>query len=58
MRHGVHSALSAAETECLTPLAGELGYLPRAVVQDLESTLVDTTRALHGLLRTLTHTAS
>ena len=49
---------SAAETECLTRLAGELGYLPRAVVQDLESTLVDTMRALHGLLRKLTHTAS
>ncbi|MGH8622232.1 MAG: four helix bundle protein, partial [Burkholderiales bacterium] len=42
---------SAAEAECLTRLAGELGYLPESVVRQLEKVFGDTMRALHGLLR-------
>lgn len=42
---------SAAEAECLTRLAGELGYLPEEIVKDSEGTLGDAMRALYGLLR-------
>ena len=42
---------SAAEAECLTRLAGELGYLGEDVVKQSEQQLGDTMRALHGLIR-------
>lgn len=42
---------SAAEAECLTRLAGELGYLGDEIVKLSERKLGDTMRALHGLLR-------
>lgn len=42
---------SAAEAECLTRLAGELGYLPDTFVKESEGILGDTMRTLHGLLR-------
>lgn len=42
---------SAAEAECLTRLAGELGYLSEEIVKQSERLLGDTMRALHGLIR-------
>ncbi len=42
---------SAAEAECLTRLAGELGYLPESEVKSLEEVFGNTMRALYGLLR-------
>lgn len=42
---------SAAEAECLTRIARELGYLPETATQDLEALLERTMAALYGLLR-------
>jgi four helix bundle protein len=42
---------SAAESECLTRLAAEVGYLPKADTDELERLLERAMAALHGLLR-------
>ena len=42
---------SAAETECLTRIADELGYLPTATLQRLQMLLDGTIRTLVGFLR-------
>lgn len=42
---------SAAEAECLTRAAAELGYLDVATARSLEACLDGTLGALHGLLR-------
>lgn len=42
---------SAAEGECLIRLAGEMTYLPAAVVKEAEEVLGVTMRLLHGLRR-------
>lgn len=44
---------SAAEAECLTRIAGEAGYLPVAVIGDLETTFGLALASLSGLFRSL-----
>ena len=44
---------SAAEAECLTRVAGEAGYLPAAVVRELEITFGQALASLSGLFRSL-----
>ena len=42
---------SAAEAECLTKLAAEVDYLPKAATEELERLLERAMAALHGLIR-------
>ena len=44
---------SAAESECLVRVAREAGYLPLAVVRDLEATFGKTLATLSGLFKSL-----